>query len=465
MDRSYFPANNIAEEEVEAGDRIKAYAYGRHLVPITQADAAALKYQSGERVLAVLGSIPLHKLERHLMIGAVECVAAEPNNEAAAFALDCLTTAMRKSKLALMCRYVWRKNADPRLTVLTPSGNKCCLYLNYVPFKEDIVNLTFPPLPKVQNVQQLEAVDELIDSMSLMPEEGSGIEEELLVPECTVNPTLQRFYRLVMNKGAAEQTSTQSSVRTDNFEADLLKIPVVDPRIQARSKRSLQLMSSSFKLGKAEKLGGKKLRSWRDAAQSRAAAFASIDNESATDVDDIRLTELGGDDDTGAAASATVRTVDFASLKIGTVRPVEDLDKMIATDDNDTCQRGFEEMKVVVRRIIREAVAEGFMVKVTNCVAALRNAAVNIQTAEEFNSFLNELRSTCESHAQYSVYWRGIQKQDILPISAEEDPTSSVLPRDAAKYYEDADNREVKATQQSTAAPDDLDDDLLDLID
>ena len=96
----------------------------------------------------------------------------------------------------LVARYVWRQNAAPTLVALRPhvsrKGAKECLYLQTLPFAEDLRDWPFDPLP-TPSAAQSSAVDALIDAMDLM-DAAPGAGGEALRPKRMPNPSIQRFH-------------------------------------------------------------------------------------------------------------------------------------------------------------------------------------------------------------------------------------------------------------------------------
>eukprot|EP01069_Polyplicarium_translucidae_P008855 Polyplicarium_translucidae@DN3266_c0_g1_i7.p1 len=262
LDRNYYRVTDVEmEEAILAPDRVKAFAYGKQLVPVSAADLAALKYASGERTLEVLCATPETNIQRHLVLGGTECVAAEPRNGGAARALSALALAAKEDKLILVAKYVWRKNAAPKLVMLTPDPESSSFFLNSLPFFEDIRPLKFPPLPR-PTTEQLDAVEKLIDSMSLMTDEGT----ELVRPADWHNPSLQRFYRFVMGRALGRDDDEAIQV-VDAQLASLLEVP---PPVRVRSEGPLKRLKETFPLEPAANKRRQRVF-WRDNLKEKEA--------------------------------------------------------------------------------------------------------------------------------------------------------------------------------------------------
>jgi hypothetical protein len=109
---------------------------------------------------------------------------------------------MINTNKVLICRYVYRNNANPKLVCLTPhiSKNGPVFYLNTLPTVEDLRDYQFSSLTEC-TVQQEEVVSKFIDELDLKAteDENEGPEEKLK-PTRTYNPTLQYFYQCLEHK-------------------------------------------------------------------------------------------------------------------------------------------------------------------------------------------------------------------------------------------------------------------------
>jgi ATP-dependent DNA helicase 2 subunit 2 len=102
----------------------------------------------------------------------------------------------------LICRYVYRNNANPKLVCLTPHITQYgpVFYLNQVPTVEDLRDYQFQSLQEC-TVQQEEVVSKFIDELDLEAgEEDEEEPEEKLKPTRTFNPSLQYFYQCLEHK-------------------------------------------------------------------------------------------------------------------------------------------------------------------------------------------------------------------------------------------------------------------------
>lgn len=189
VDRTY---SKLEDPDTCVDNKLIAMRYGGEYVPIPDLDREAMKFVS-EKCLRVIGFFPKEFFQPQYWISNAECVAAEPGNTGAASALNALISETEASGCAALCRFSYRANAEPKLVVLFPSVIDECFYSVQVAYSEDSRenSLLFPSLPAASE-DLLDTIDELINGRMLV--EGN---RELLLPELTLNPTLDRFWASV----------------------------------------------------------------------------------------------------------------------------------------------------------------------------------------------------------------------------------------------------------------------------
>ena len=208
QDRSYWNKRGDAPEQVAESDKIKAFRYGKEMVPFDEDELALLKYES-ERCLQVLAFVPTDAIKRYQYMSGVDCVAAQPGDVEAQRALSAFAWSMTEMNRTALCRYVARKNARPMLVALLPDiarPDGCeALLLVQLPFADDMRDFAFPGLDSqpsfVPTDQQKAVARDLVRAMNLQRAGADETGEPLsLEPETTFNPVLQRFYQTVENR-------------------------------------------------------------------------------------------------------------------------------------------------------------------------------------------------------------------------------------------------------------------------
>ena len=206
QDRSYWNKRGDAPEQVT--DKIKAFRYGKDIIPFSEDELALLKYES-DRCLQVLAFVPTGAIKRYQYMSGVDCVAAQPGDVEAQRALSAFAWSMTELHRTALARYVARKNARPMLVALLPDiarpdGSEALLLVQ-LPFADDMRDFAFPGLDSqpsfVPTDQQKAVARDLVRAMNLERVGADDSGEPLsLEPETTFNPVLQRFYQTVENR-------------------------------------------------------------------------------------------------------------------------------------------------------------------------------------------------------------------------------------------------------------------------
>ena len=120
-------------------------------------------------------------------------------------AFNALIQEMISMNKVIICRYVFKNNANPKLVCLTPKMTKHgpVLYLNTLPTVEDIRDYQFESL-KECSVKQEEVVSKFIDSLDL---DNNEDDIEILKPTDTFNPSLQYFYQCLEHKALSKDNN------------------------------------------------------------------------------------------------------------------------------------------------------------------------------------------------------------------------------------------------------------------
>ena len=171
--RSYY-LDDDDQTPVEKEDLVKSYRYGNEYVPMDESITAGSKLET-EKCLQVLEFVPASTVPRHHFVGQkLTSITHTREDPHAATALDALVMSMFSKGVVALARFVFRKNAEPKLLVLWPhvKRNYTCLLGSALALKQDLRPMTFPPLianPKLAPTEaQLNAMDSFIDKMDLM---------------------------------------------------------------------------------------------------------------------------------------------------------------------------------------------------------------------------------------------------------------------------------------------------------
>ncbi|GAB5360119.1 hypothetical protein AAMO2058_000599900 [Amorphochlora amoebiformis] len=263
MERGYWNKLGSDNVEVTSEFRVKAYPYGKQLVPFLKADEALMKYMC-DKTLSVIAFAPRDKIKRYWCLGSVDCVLPLADMGLRnALKFSALVQALNEEKAVAIARYVKRKNAQPLFVVMTPEINESmeCLYLNQLPFSEDVRDFMFGSFDEKQKPTQEQklAMRSLIRKMDLTKMiDSEGYEFEGLIMEETQNPTLQRFYQNVEKRALDEEAPIE------DLEPAIAESVKPDVQLLKNAHKELEEIKRLFKLEVVEKVQKRKKRHWRD---------------------------------------------------------------------------------------------------------------------------------------------------------------------------------------------------------
>lgn len=202
---------NQASTSVDGRDElIKAFRYGRSLVPFHKIDEAQMGFKTCKS-FHVLGFLPASKIDRESFMSGVYAILGEPGNPMAQRAISALARALYEKDHVALVRYVRAENNQPKLGILQPriKSSYESLLFNILPYSEDRRRYQFASFPaKVPSTpEQDEAMTEWIQGMNLMAaaRDEDGEEMEALRPGDTYNITFQAHYAAVQNRALHPQ--------------------------------------------------------------------------------------------------------------------------------------------------------------------------------------------------------------------------------------------------------------------
>ncbi|XP_040871383.1 ATP-dependent DNA helicase 2 subunit KU80 isoform X2 [Glycine max] len=363
------------DKVVPPDQRIKGYPYGPQIVPISSAEWEAVKFKP-EKGVKLMGFTDSSNVFRHHYMKDVYVFLPEPGNTRAMIAVSAVARAMKEMNKVAIVRCVWRQGqANVVIGVLTPNLSDKenipdSFYLNVLPFAEDVREFQFPsftnfPASWQPNGQQLEAAANLIKTLDLAPHG----QEEVLLPDFTPNPVLERFYRYL------ELKSKDPDVAVPPLDGTLKKITEPDTDLLLQNKSEIDSFCRSFELkGNPLKksrrlLGGK--RSFSNDEEVKGNITAQPAN-------------LTGN------ASVNVG-------KIGDLTPVQYFEALISRRDSpDWVVKAINEMKNKIFDLVEDSHEGDNYPKALECLVALRKGCILEQEPEQFNDFLKHLWNFCQ---------------------------------------------------------------------
>jgi ATP-dependent DNA helicase 2 subunit 2 len=184
---------------------IKAYRYGRSLVPFHKIDEAQMGFKTSKS-FQVLGFLSANQIERESFMSGVYAIVGEPGNASALRAISAIARALYEKDMVALVRYVRAENNPPKLGILQPriKSSYESLLFNILPYSEDQRKYTFASFPARadSSADQDAIMKEWINGMDLMEaardEDGNAM--EALRPGDTFNITFQAHYSAVQNR-------------------------------------------------------------------------------------------------------------------------------------------------------------------------------------------------------------------------------------------------------------------------
>ncbi|XP_049795525.1 X-ray repair cross-complementing protein 5 isoform X2 [Schistocerca nitens] len=167
--------NMATGEAVDEKDVCSAYFLGATIVPTSEVDEQAMSYSSPAKSLTVLCFTAAKNVPQYLFMGnGVLYFTLQNGRTEAGSAFSAVIQAMQNLDMVAVVRRVCQSNSEPYVGVLFPKIEDGFEYLVYteLPFAEDVRDdLILEPLDREINAltpEQLNVVDELIDSMDLI---------------------------------------------------------------------------------------------------------------------------------------------------------------------------------------------------------------------------------------------------------------------------------------------------------
>lgn len=466
VEKKYFCVSE-PDREIDPAVRVKAYRYGKSVIPFTDVDEAQLKFVS-ERSIQALGFIPLSQVPMHLLLGGVKVVASAPGDDDGAPALSALVQGMDQLQRAMLVRYVRVTNADPVLGVCIPSAKveRDILYLAILPFAEDLRHYRFTTYSDVVVLpEEAQAVDKLVHALTM--------DAQQLKPNATFNPTLQYYYQCVKERFLASVSNREAPSPTglpevsatvrrtcchfggpQSVVASLLSaakaptqlcaelFPFVDPNDDAHGGKHAKLFWFAKVAGVSDgsvKVEGLSKDAPTAASPLSASLFTPGDSPTPSDMQAAAL--LTG----GAHADSKVTTSD----------PIGSFRSMLATKGVDNVDRAIFEMSEVILKLVRSSVGTQFYAKCCGCVDALRAACVVEGEPRAFNSFLINLMCALRG-SDHEVFWTThCLARGVRPITRLECADSDVADAAAADAF-----LAVERVAQALVEDDDGEEDL-----
>ncbi|XP_049626283.1 X-ray repair cross-complementing protein 5 [Suncus etruscus] len=436
--------NDDDETEIMKEDIIQGFRYGSDIIPFSKVDEEQMKYKSEGKCFSVLGFCRSSQVHRKYFMGnQVLKVFAAKDDEAAAVALSSLIHALDELDMVAIVRYAYDKRSNPQVGTAFPyikDAYECLVYVQ-LPFMEDLRQYMFSSLKNNKKYTpteaQLNAVDDLIDSMSLVKKDEEEDTIEDLFPTSKIpNPQFQRLFQCLLHKALHPQDPLPP---IQPHILDMLNSPV---EVMAKCEISLSKVKALFPLTEAIK------RKEQITAQD---IFQDSHEEGPTSKK-LKTEEPEVPFSVHGLAEGTV-------IRVGSVNPVEDF-HVLLRQKNASFGEVSQQLINHIEQFVETNETPYFM-KSIDCIKAFRKEAIQFSEEQRFNDFLKSLRETVEIK-QLNHFWEILIQDGISLITKDEASGSSVTAEEAKKFLAPKENpKENKVAMLEEGG--DVDD-LLDMI-
>ncbi|KAF2367593.1 Ku70/Ku80 N-terminal alpha/beta [Trinorchestia longiramus] len=427
-ERSYH-LNDDQQTAVPEDDVIDGYRYGTTLVPFTDEDRQ-MNYNSGAESaeLSVLGfTMSEHCTLAERAGDQVLLVTAKEGDKEAAVALSAVIQALAELDMVAIVRRVYRRGSNPVMGALYPDITQDyeCLVWVALPYQEDVRPLTFPSLQSridALTSTQTQAMDALIDSMSLCTTDADGEKEDLLDPESVLNPHLQHYYNCL----------------TDRALNHARPLPEPHPHVTA-------LLSVPEELQEA--LSSVKDRLVQAFPTTKIVKRTKRQRENIFGDDEPNESKRGrGDEEEEAAAdggpAAAMPSGILCPLvtRISTATPLQDFQTLL-TQQPSNFLRLCDDLAEVLLQITETITPECWtspaerasIAKIIACLEVFRKECIII-SPDTYNKFIKSLRALCSGRGVLREVWEPVTEAKVGLITSIETLKSSVTEQEAKEF-------------------------------
>lgn len=432
--------NDDDETEVPKEDTLQGFRYGSDIVPFSKVDEEQMKYKSEGKCFSVLGFCRSSQVQRKFFMGyQVLKVFAAKDDEAAAVALSSLVHALDELDMVAIVRYAYDRRSNPQVGVAFPyikDAYECLVYVQ-LPFMEDLRQYMFSSLKNNKKFTpteaQLNAVDALIDSMSLVKkDEEEDTIEDLFQTTKIPNPEFQRLFQCLLHRALHPQEPLPP------IQQHILNMLDPPAEVTAKSQTPLSKIKSLFPLTEAIKI--------KD--QVTAQDIFKDNHEEGPIAKKCKTEEEEGHFSISSLAEGRVTSV-------GSVNPAENF-RVIVRQKNASFEEASHQLINHIEQFLDTNETPYFM-KSIDCIKAFREEAIEFSEEQLFNSFLKGLREKVEIK-QLNHFWEIVIQDGITLISKDEASGSSVTAEEAKQFLapKEKPNEDAAAVFEEGGDVDDL---------
>lgn len=465
--------DNESRDEVSKEERIRMWAYGSRLVPITDDELKTMSLQSGVKDLKLVGFTSLDdgktRVPPFLWTGdSVKVMLPRKDDDVAAKCYKALLRSMIEQNAAMILRYVYQANSQPRLVLGVPTVRHSTdfdasaeeseveiLQIVNCPFAEDLRDFQFPSLetekwkPKAEEDQ---VVDALLDEFDLGSDEAD-LEGESFCPELTLNPYLQRLYRCLNQRALRPDAQLPSF---DEEEEDQRRGLSLAPRPDMVSSEaveaSLSKVKSTFGLKKILK---KKLKRrgedvFNDGEEEEVEA-----KRRRTHDDQINASDLINSVGTGNAVTS-----------VGNQDPVADFEALISRPSTSPSDVSYflKQLLDASFSLVLSSPHARVRSRALACLSRARQGSIANQLHVVFNDFMRKLKTRLRAEG-VAEFWDIVTEEaatgSTLDLISTADVSSSDVDSTHSKSIYES---EVTSPLSEDKPQDEDDEDLFDMM-
>lgn len=481
IDRTHYL---LDEPDVVVGkeEQVKAYDFGKNLIPISAVDEEQLKFQS-QKGFDLLGFCDKNAIPRERFMG--EGYYIIPNEKGKGYPTNSkylsvlIQTLDRENKCAII-RQVFRRTTTPRIAVLIPQvkENHDCFIYQELPFLEDVREYNFRE-PKTDTIteEQTKSMEDLINAFDLSSKKDeNGDKVDFFKPKFSFSPITQYFYECVdhLSKDSNDATiSGEEFVASELPEVSdsLMKYCAPDLSSESRytklvlnpAKNVQEKFDSLFKT-EEQKLQEVKVGDKRDYwLMSQGSSIDTATIESANSLERPNKRRKLGNGELSIFEGTNTYVISSSD-------PVRDIQKFITDNkENENISQIIstiiEKAKDVLIKIINISIKDQQYEKVYKSLVELRKLCLEHDCSSlHFNKLMKDIKSVFSNTSNHHfAFWTYLKEKNITLIHKNLPGSSgSCVPEEEANsfYQEEKKEDEEDKIEDDEGSDDDLFDDL-----
>lgn len=416
--RSYYEHDDPSMSTVESENVIKAFYYGRQIVPIPKDVRNEMKVID-DRQLRLLCFSDEKSVPRHYLITGVDIIIPLPDDKNI-LAFNTIVDGLLETEKVGIVRYTMRSNSAPKLAAIFPHRNKKgfrCMYLSQLPTAEDIREYHFSKL-KPANEEEKELLEQMVERMDLMHfnrvgQHGPGY--EVLKPSETYNPITYNLDRHLIARGVYGQTELLPP--SDQMREELTPETVT----HSQAEQIANQIRSLFGLVEhdIQRVTARARIFWQQLLRENRTQEQQLETE--MEQANAQKLKLNPDKD------------DDYIKDISMIHPVSDFNDMRKNKKHDLMDSAMKKMAGIIERLIQESIRGSYYEKALDCLIELRRGCLEEDEYEFFNDFLRKLRHRYRD-GPHRQFWSMIVKKGISLISNVENNTSNVTDEESIQF-------------------------------